>query len=102
MTMTMAVPEDEGHYAFTITSATSMPSISFSSKVQIQTFDPECATLQDSHDSCEGVLIPDIRDLPGSPEVPTTNHSGPKIAVSAGDDENGISASLRAGLQPQK
>jgi hypothetical protein len=56
------VPDDEGHYAFTVTSAMSMPSISFLSKVQIQTFDPKCATLQDSPDLCEGVLILDIRD----------------------------------------
>jgi hypothetical protein len=75
--------DDEGYYAFTITS---MPSIGFSSTIQIQTFDPECTTLQTSPDSCEGVLIPDSRDSesPGSPnhESLGTQH----IAVTISED----------------
>jgi hypothetical protein len=47
--------------------------------IQIQTFDPECTTLQDSPDWCKTVLIPDTRDSPRHPEVPTTNPSGLSI-----------------------
>jgi hypothetical protein len=87
--------DNKGHYTFTITSAASTPSISFSLMVQIQTFDPKCATLQDSPDLCEGVLIPDIWDLPGSPGSPYHKSLRTQdIAVDTRDDTNGISASL--------
>jgi hypothetical protein len=62
--------DESNHYAFTVTETTTSPNITFSSTIQIQTFDPECTTLQDSPDSCEGVLIPDIQDSPKSPRIP--------------------------------
>jgi hypothetical protein len=71
--------DESNHYAFTVTKTTRSRSITFSLTIQIQTFDPECTTLQDSPDWCETVLIPDTRDSPRHPEVPTTNPSGLSI-----------------------
>jgi len=66
--------------------------MTFSSTIQIQTFDPECTTLQDSPDSCEGVLIPDTRDSPKSPGSPHHESLGTQhIAVASA---NGIAARL--------
>jgi hypothetical protein len=56
------------YYAFTVTST---PAVSFSSTIQIQTFNPKCTTLQPSPDLCEGVLIPDSQDSPKSPGLGT-------------------------------
>jgi hypothetical protein len=49
--------DESNHSAFTVTKTTTLPNITFSLTIQIQTFDPECTTLRDSPDSCEGVRI---------------------------------------------
>jgi hypothetical protein len=84
--------DESNHDAFTVTETTRSPSITFSSTIQIQTFDPKCTTLQDSPDSCEGVLILDTRDSPKSPGSPHHESLGTQhIAVASA---NGIAAHL--------
>jgi hypothetical protein len=80
---------NEKHYAFTVSFPLSTPVVSFSSTVQIQTFDPKCTNLQDSTDLCEGVLIPDIRPHPGAPGSPNHESFGTQdIAIDFGKDAN--------------
>jgi hypothetical protein len=84
--------DESNHYAFTVTKTTTLLNITFSSTIQIQMFDPECTTLQDSPDSCEGVLIPDIRDSPKSPRSPHHESLGTQHRAVA--SANGIAACL--------
>jgi hypothetical protein len=86
----IADDDHEEHYAFTVTFPSSTPLVSFSSTIQIQTFDPKCTTLQDSPDLCEGVLIPDIQPLPTrEPKSPNHELFGTQdIAIDIGKDAN--------------
>jgi hypothetical protein len=84
--------DESNHYAFTVTKTITSPNITFSLTIQIQTFDPECTTSQDSPDSREGVLIPDIRDSPKSPGSPHHKSLGTQHRAVA--SANGIAACL--------